>query len=135
MRCAEDDMASASSQGSSVCGSPESTGSMLLRIRRTRAFCGPERALALSEEFMADTDSHSASVGSPSMDAHQISLGEENTLTASHVKHVVSSTTCSTKSSLCEEDHCAAKVVHGSRPAIIADLEVDAAASLEMRLS
>jgi hypothetical protein len=135
MRCAEDDMASASSQGSSVCGSPESTGSMLLRIRRTRAFCGRERALALSEEFMADADSHSASVASPSTDVHQISLGEESTLTSNRVNHAVSSTTCSAKSSLCEEDHCAIKVVHGSTCAIIADLDVDAAVGLEMHLS
>jgi len=130
---AEDDMGSASSQESNA-SSPESTGSMLLRIRRTRAFCGRERALALSEEFLADADSHSASMASPSMDAHHIFL-EENTLTANHVNHAVSSTTCSPKSSLCEEDHCAIKVVHGSKCAIVADLEVDAAAGWEMRLS
>jgi len=110
MRCstseAEDDMSSAPSRDSSVCGSPEPVGSMLLRIRRTRAFAGHERALMLSEEIMADTASQSALEVSPSMIVHQVLFGQENTLT---VGQAVSSTTCSTKSSLCEEDHSTSK--------------------------
>lgn len=114
LRCttsdAEDEVSSATSRESNVDGSPEPVGSMLLRIRRTRAFAGHERALTLSAEIMADTDSQSALVVSPSM----------STLT---VGQAVSSTTCSTKSSLCEEHHSTSKA------------EVDTTASLEMRLT
>jgi len=117
---------------SSVCGSPESTGSMLLRIRRTRAFAGHERALALSEEFIADTDSYSASVVSHSLVAPQPLFSDENTAT---IMHEFTSTTCSTKSSLCEEEHCTIKTVHGAKCAVLAEIEVDAAAGLESHLS
>jgi len=129
----EDDVASASNSGdSNVCGSPESTGSMLLRIKRARAFAGHESALALSEEFTAETDSRSASAVSPSISARQVKFSEESATTT---MHEVTSTTCSTKSSLCEEDHCTIMEVLDSKCAIIADIEVDAIAGFEMRLS
>jgi len=129
----DDDAGSTSnSRDSSVCGSPESTGSMLLRIRRARAFAGHERALALSEEFIAATDSRSASVVSPSIVVRQALFSDENT---TMVMHEATSTTCSTKSSLCEEDHCTTKAVCGTKSAILADIEVDTTAGFDMHLS